>query len=197
MAGGVTCGVPGLFSSGSSSARRRRLVAGISLWCALSLVPSWASADGSEPGPQSVTLSSSTLSEWIADLTKADSLLSELRSRLLTSQADFEVLRLKLSKADETLKQLETSVTRWQLSSTTWEKSSADLRALSETLQTSLGNLRTQYDALSTAWSKFRSLSETVLKRRESEVRTWRGLAIVAGVLAVVAAGVAVVAIGR
>ncbi len=138
-----------------------------------------------------MTVSSSTLSGWIADLQKADASLSELQSRLLNSQADFEALRLKLSKADETLKQLETSVTRWQLSSTTWEKSSADSLALSETLQTSLASLRTQYDALSTAWSKYKSESTTALSRRETEARTWRTVAVV-GVLGALAAGLLV-----
>jgi len=140
-----------------------------------------------------VTVSYSTYSEWTLALTTADSLLTELRSKLLSSQADYEALKVTLSKADETLKQLETSVTLWQHSSSTWETSSVNSAQLLATLQTSLAEAKRKYDALSTAWSSFKAQNEAVLSRRESEVRVWRSIAIVAGVLAVALGGIAIV----
>ena len=180
---------------GSSSAWlsvRRSARGGCGGWAVgLLLLLSAARLPAADDTPRSVTVSWSQLNDWTQDLSRADLLLTELQSRLRTSADDYEKLKLLLDKANETLQQLETSVTLWQQHSTTLARSLEDSEQLSLTLQTSLASLKTRSENLSMEWSSYRSASETALKRLNAEAGTWRAAAV-GGILGALVVGVVV-----
>jgi len=189
----MTCDAPGRCSSRLWWAPRSAQAACICYVVAVCLLPWTMHALESDGGQLTVTLSYSMLSEWTQALQRADLLSSELASKLQTSQSDFERLKLELSKVDETLKQLATSLELWQQRSMTLESLLADWAQRLATLQISLDEARMKSDASSMLWSSYKTQSEVALKSRESEARGWRAAALILGGLAVVFAGVAVV----
>jgi len=189
----MTCDAPGRCSSRLWWAPRSAQAACICYVVAVCLLPWTMHALESDGGQPTVTLSYSTLNEWTQALQRADLLLSELASRLLTSQSDYDKLRLALNKADETLKQLGTSLELSQQRSMTLESLLEDSARRLEMLQTSLESLKTRLEESFTRWSNYKTESEGALKNRESEARGWRAAALILGGLAVVFAGVAVV----
>ena len=163
---------------------------GISVAVLLSLLSpmlSHASDDGSTTDSSYY----STPTQWIEALRKVVELSSELLQRTASSATASETLQQRVDDLTVYSAKLRSQLTLLEEQSVTLESSLAQSQLSTTRLQTLLDESKTSLDALSLEWSSFKRSSLQVIARRESEVRTWRAVAV-GGILGALVVGLIV-----
>ena len=125
----------------------------------------------------------------LTSLREADASLSALEALWPTLSERLTALSGQLVTAERQLQTLSGALQLWQENSVEWERQSQDWQGALTTARSSLDELTRRYAALSQVYSAQAALLERTARSRD----VWRGVALGAAVVAVLAVVVAAV----